>query len=420
MKKDAIMQIARSKATKPLTVEEEAFLSPFAEAIESATNEEAVERGKVAANLEAIAAKLGDVEAGQTMASIVRGMAQTIDDMDAKAKRGLTSYQRFNLMTKLEEKKDVIQRARKSGEAWEIEFHAKRTASGLMTAANTLTGATAFNNPNLYDDMDVVFIQYPKNFIIDAINSKQVSKVPANWKWKEQIAGGVGVPTVVTEGSAKPLVDYKFEWKYATRAKYAARIEVTEEEEMDFEQLQLSIINMFERDVITVWQNAIYALVIAYATTYVSSAMDGTLVAPSVYSVIGALKLAVQAANYEPDIVIMNPGDAAQAIYSQTSTGQQQFIPESLQFAGLRPYFSNLVTIGTIIVGTSSTIQEQHGPFIIRKGVTGTQFYENESTIIGEIFTATKMPTASKASWAIGDVATMKQALTANPAGPTV
>ena len=277
-----------------------------------------------------------------------------------------------------------------------------------MTSANTLTGATAFNNPNLYDDMDVVFIQYPKNFILDAINSRQVSKVPANWKWKEQIAGGTGVPTVVLEAGTKPLVDYKFEWKYASRNKYAARIEVTEEEEMDFEQLQLSIINMFERDVLTVYQDAVYAAILTYATTYVSSALDGKLVAPSIYSVIGALKLAVQAANYDPDIVIMNPGDAAEAIYLQTVDGMQQFIPADLQFAGLRPFLSNKVTIGTVIVGTSATIQEQHGAFIIRKGVADGQFITNESTIVGEIFSALKLPIASKASWAVGSVATLK------------
>lgn len=405
MKKDNFMQICRSKATKPLTTEEESFLANIGEAFETAANEEGVERGKA---LQSIMDKMGDVPEGQTMAAVVRGLAQTIDDMEKKAQRGLSQSQRFNLMSKLEEKRDLIQRARRSNEPWEIEFHAKRAASALMTTTSVLTGATAFNNPNLFDDMDVVFIQYPKNFILDAINSKQVSKVPANWKWKEQIVAGTGVATAVLETGTKPLVDYKFEWKYASRVKYAARIEVTEEEEMDFEQLQLAIINMFERDVLTVYQDAVYAAVLAYATTYVSSALDGKLVAPSIYSVIGALKLAVQAANYEPDVVLMNPGDAAEAIYLQTTAGQQQFIPADLQFGGLKPFLSNKVTIGTVIVGTSSTIQEQHGAFIIRKGVADGQFITNESTIVGEIFSALKLPTASKASWAVGSIATVK------------
>lgn len=410
MKKDAFMQICRSKATQALTAEQENFFGTIGEALEQAVAEEGVERTKA---LNSVLAKLGEVPEGETLASVVRGMAQTIEDIEKKAKRGLTNSQRFNLMSKLEEKRDVIQRARKSNEAWDIEFHAKRTASALMQTSTVLTGATAFNNPNIFDDMDVVFIQYPANFILDAVNARQVSKVPSSWKWKEQVAAGTGAAASTAEGTTKPLMDYKFEWKYADRVKYAGRIEVTEEVEIDFEQLMLDIVNMFERDVVMAWQDGVLTAITNYATTYAGSALDGKIIKPSVYSVIGALKLQAQAANYEPNIVILNPGDAAEAIYLQDADGAQQFIPADLQFGGLRPFISNKIAAGTVVVGTSATIQEQHGAFIIRKGVSGTQFIENESTIVGEVFSVLKMPTASAASWVKGDIATVKGLLLA-------
>jgi hypothetical protein len=215
----------------------------------------------------------------------------------------------------------------------------------------------------------------------------------------------------VAEGDTKPLMDYKFEWKTANRVKYAGRIEMSEEAEIDFEQLMIDIVNMFERDVLTAWQDGVLAAITSYATVYAGSGLDGKVVMPTVYSVIGALKLQAQAANYEPDVVLLNPADAAEAIYLQDANGQQQFIPSDLQFGGLMPFLSNKVTAGTVIVGTKATIQEQHGAFIIRKGVSGTQFIENESTVVGEVFSIAKLPTASKASWVSGNIATVKAAL---------
>ena len=94
----------------------------------------------------------------------------------------------------MEEKKDEIIRARNSNEGWAIEFKASRAASALMTTATALTGAVAINNPSVMDDMEVTVIRYPRNFIIDAIGGRQVDKVPAVLRWKEQAAESDGVP----------------------------------------------------------------------------------------------------------------------------------------------------------------------------------------------------------------------------------
>ena len=59
-------------------------------------------------------------------------------------------------------KADEIKAARGTNNAWAIEFRAKRAASALMTTGTVLTGATAFNNTNVVDDLEVLVIQYPK------------------------------------------------------------------------------------------------------------------------------------------------------------------------------------------------------------------------------------------------------------------
>jgi hypothetical protein len=408
MKKEDFLKIVRSKSTKDLTEQELSFLGSIGEAVEGAFQADSVTRKK---EIEDLTGMLGTFDNGESAAKVIRSLAAKVDEIEARAKRGFSNEEKYKLRTLLEGKKDEIQRAMKGGAPWEIEFKAKRAASALMTTATVLSGASAVNTTNLFDDMDIAVFRYPANFIIDVIGGVQVSKVPQTWQWKEEGTAGDGVPTVVSEGAAKPLVDKKFIWKYATRKKFAGRVEMTEEVEIDFEQLVMDITAMFERDVIIAWQDSVLAEIIAWVPAYTATALDGTIVNPTVYSCIGALKLAVQVQNYEPDVVFLNPGDAAEAIYLQDNSGNQQFIPAELQYGGLRPIVSNKITAGTLIVGSSRLIQEKHSNFILRKGVHGDQFIENESTIVGEVFSNLKLATEYKKGWCQGSIAVLKAAL---------
>ena len=408
MKKENFLQIVRSKAKAALTPEEEGMFSSIGEAIEQAFTLEQVERNKKITEIEK---QLGDVEDGQTLNGIIRTLAQKVDEVEANAARGLSESDKYNLKRMLMEKESEIKACRTNGKSFSLEFKAKRAASAMMTNSTLVTGATAFNTQNIFDDMEITVIQYPKNFILDAINSRSVSNIEAVWKWKEQTTAGEGVAAKVTEGNIKPLIDKKFVWKYAEREKYAGRIEYTEEVQMDYESMVLDVINMFEQDVIRAWQDGVLAAIIAWAPSYTATALDGTIVKPTVYNVIGAGKLKVQLDNYEPDIVIINPADAAEAEFLQDNNGVQQFIPTALQFGGLTPFITNKIAAGTILVGTRSTVQERHSNFIMRSGQYADQLIENEYTIIGEVFSKLKLPILSKPSWVKLDVATVKAAL---------
>lgn len=410
MKKEDFMQIVRSKAKETLTEQETNFFNGIGEAIETAFGAETVERNK---QLKAITDKLGGIDEGETYASIIRNLSATVEKLEKNAKRGFTSSEQFKLKSLLEAKKEEIQRARKGGNPWEIEFRAKRAASALMTTSTVLTGAQAINNPNMFEDMDVVVIQYPKNFILDAISSRGVTKVPAVWRWKEQITAGVGVPAATAEGNTKPLVDKKFTYTSSDRVKYAGRIEMTEEVEIDFEQLVLDIINMFETDVIKAWHDGVLAAVVAYASAYTTTVLDGTMPSPDVYGAIMAGVAWIQGNKYDPDVIVMNPVDVWLAKSTQDNNGNYKMNPFGGidNFAGLQLITSTGVEAGKILIGTRQTIQEQHSNFIIRKGVYGTQFIENESTIVGEIFSVLKTPTASKASWLYLDISNTIDAL---------
>ena len=411
MKKDAFMTIMRSKAKEPLTAEQESAFGAIGEAIEKAFTEDSIERKR---QLDEALSKLGDIEEGKSVTSIIRGLAQRIDEVEAKSRQGFTALESFKLQRALEAKKDeIINVMRNRGQAWGLEFKAKRAASDMMTTSTVLTGAAAINTDNVFEDVELTVIRYPANFIADAINSRQVSKVPYSIKWKEQVAAGDGVIGVVSEGSEKTLVDKAFTWKYAYRDKYAGRIEFTEETEIDFEQLTLDIIDMFESDVLRAYNAGLLTAILAWAPAYVSSALDGTLVKPTVMNVVNAGKLVVATNNYTADVVIMNPSDYAETQNMQNTNGDPIFVPDNVLFPGLRLFVTNNITAGTILLGEGGIIKEQHGSYILRSGQYGNQLIENEKTIIGEIFSVIKLPTESKKGWIKLDVAAVKLALNA-------
>ena len=292
MKKEEFMKIVRSKAKVELSEQEVAMFESIGDGIERALQMEQTERNTEMAKLTAM---LGAMEEGKPVAEVIRTLAQKIDAVEAQSKRSLSAGEKFQLKRALEAKKDEIMQVMRGEKAtpWGLEFKAKRAASALMQTTTVLTGAAAINTDNVFDDLEITVIKYPVNFIGDAINSRQVSVVPASLKWKEQITAGTGTAGVIAEGVEKTLVDYKFSWKYAYRKKYAGRIEFTEETEIDFEQLTLDIIDMFETDVLRAYNAGLLADIVAWAPAYVSSALDGTIIKPTILNVVNAGKLAV-------------------------------------------------------------------------------------------------------------------------------
>lgn len=412
MKKEQFLEIVQRSAKQPLKPEELTFLGTIGEAIESAFQADTVTRKK---ELDEAVKQLGTFEEGKTAADVIRALGKSVDDLEAKVKRGLTADEKYKLRSMLEEKKaDIIAARSKKGMDgyWELEFRAKRTAAALMTTSTVLTGASAINTVNVMDDLEILVIQYPKNFIVDAIGGRQVAKVPAVLRWKEETTPSVDATGAVSEGAAKQLADKKFVWKTADRAKYAGRIEFTEELAMDFDQLLLQIIDMFEQQVIRAWNAAVQALIVAWVPTYTTTELDGTFVKPSVSQVIQAGKLWIENNNYEPNIVMLRPGDAALARIQEDKNGNIQYLPDAIAFHGLTPFISTNIAAGTVIVGSTQLIAEQHSPFILRRGVTGNQFYENEETIVGEVFSITKLPTVAVNSWCSLTIETVKAALT--------
>lgn len=313
----------------------------------------------------------------------------------------------------IKEHHETIVDAIKNKKEFEFEFKAPaphRTDNGTVSNGTVTLPLTE----NYSFDSEIVRIRVPENFINNFIKSRVVSKVPQQIIKTEE-APKEGVIAVVLEGGTKPLQQYKVVRTTSVREKIAGRIEWSEEFELDFERLLNAFIDMLERDVITKWHDHILEQMIANATSYVSSSLNGTLVAPDNALSVIAGQSQLQGLNFNPDVVFMNPSDVTVTLYEQKADGEvknKQYIDVvNGTIAGIKLVLSNKIEQGHYLLGESGTYSEEHSRYIFRVGHYGEQFINNMHTAIGEIFTILSIAELNTPAWIYGDLELIKTAL---------
>jgi hypothetical protein len=287
-----------------------------------------------------------------------------------------------------EQHKDICDAIR-NGNDFEITFNAKRTAA-MFTAATAVSNAEGVDlplNENFLFESDIAKIRYPENFILNVISNQQVAKVPQQIIKNEQ-ATEEGAVAVVDEGGTKPLTSDTFVRTLTLRKKYAARIEWTEEFELDNEMLYSEVLALFEEKVVRAWNNGLIDIIVDNGTAYTSSVMDGTLVIPDNGLAVIACQSVINGMNFNADTVLMHPSDIVTTMFTQDTEGNSRLLPYMQNGAinGMRVVSSNAITQGTAIVMDSSVYREWHSDFILRFGTYNDQFIKNEKSAIGEVF----------------------------------
>lgn len=319
----------------------------------------------------------------------IKEIAESVSSIEEKVRVNMDPEMKGYLHTVIKENYEAIKAAFKGKESF--EYVVEKLPAMHMTNNGTVTNVSGLNYPtgSFEVDNDIALIRVPENFILNVIRNVQREKVPEMVIKKQQVAGE-GTVAVVAEGAVKPLVQKKFQNTSTLRKKYAGRIEWTEEFEMDFEALLDAIIDMFELDVLTAWQDGIIDQIEANATAYVASSLDDTLVNPDNGLAVVAVMQQIKALGYNPNFAIMNPADIDAAVYTQDTNGNFSLKPyidaSGNKIAGVTLIPTLKMTPGEALVGDFSIYKEIHTGFKFRRGQYNAQFIENEYTAVGEVF----------------------------------
>jgi len=249
-----------------------------------------------------------------------------------------------------------------------------------------------------------------------------VNVVQAGWDnplalWFEETTPQ-GSAAVVPEGGMKPLVQYAYQLKSSTYKKAAQLVTFTEEFSLDFARLQSDIMGKGRTDVLNVINAALLTDLTAAATTYNTAASfkPGTNVVQAPvndYDAIAAMAAQVDNATY---------GANANAAIMSTFKKYRMGITKSTQGEYLnRPdVLDNLAFVGNPSMGADNVIVGDlkqmtlilRGGFLVKVGYNGTDFAQNQFSVVMEQYYFDYIPTVRQAAIVKGpDFATVKTAI---------
>lgn len=178
----------------------------------------------------------------------------------------------------------------------------------------------------------------------------------------KQVAPGAEETLWVNEAGAKFNGEVKYEEVSEEVKKIAAYIKVSKEMLADLSFVR-SEINTELMEAIE--QNIDYSLVngnggvdlnglLSAAPAFSAGTFAGTIPGANISDLIRVAKAQIQAANFQPTHVVLNPEDVAKIELTKTSSGEYTypaFWDANMMLAGLTIVSSNNITAGTLVVG---------------------------------------------------------------------
>ena len=323
---------------------------------------------------------------------------------------------RKSLREQIKDNMPKIQEAIRSRKPFELKFDVSKRQPVLMTVANTMTQGL---KDTYAIDMGWDAIRYPDNFIIDVIGGIEVGVVPpiVKKKLEKSVEGNA---TLVQPSGLKPLISTEeMDIAYFEKIKYAALFEL-EEEVKSYEEIYAKILELLNAQVIRDYKNGTFAWLSGIAAPYVSSALTGTMVQPTLGSAVSAIALQIAALDFTPDVCYMNIADIEVSKWEQAPDGHFLMPPVANLGTSLRVYADNSIPQGDILVGDTSTVSEMHSALTVRfGGYTSTAKFENnqEAGVI-EIFSLPYLLTRNVGSWVYNDIASVLTDLEAPAINP--
>lgn len=361
-----------------------------------------------AESFKTIADQLNEKTEG-TLKNILVKQGNKITELEGKLSKGGNGVIKsmIQFLDGYKEKFAEIKKA-KSGS---IEMHFKTVTSiSGSTSVPSVPANPYFPMPT--DTGEFVDIQLPKLFILDIIDKGETTS-PA-LLWTEQGASVFGA-AIVSEGSVKPFTTKKAIRRVSQYAKIAAVLTITEELEKDVPKLATEIKRLFTDEVMRTQHNQILADVIAAAPGYVNTALNGLIQAPDNYGAIGAAVAQIQALNFEPDFLAINPNDFWRMNLTKDSLGRYNIPPfvsidmGNMRYAQLTLVVNPAIAVGQFLVGQAKTYKvDVYEDYTLRIGYINDDFARNQYSAVGEVKQHSYIATNRVNAWCYAAFDTIK------------
>lgn len=328
-------------------------------------------------------------------------------------------------------------------EHWKIierAFHAKAgsielnvRAAVVMSTSNVVTdGDIPEDILNSFSVEAFVPKRRPKEYIFNFINRRTVANITEYKTWLEE-GDEQGAFAIVAEGGLKPLVSKTLVRNTSKYRKIAGKRVYTEEFAKFRREAYNIIEDLFNDQLLRNYAAILVTDLLSDAASYVSTALDGQYENVTDYHAIGAVAAQIEALDFVPDLLIMNPQDKWRIGLSQDSQGRfytavPMYTPTGeAQILGFRVITSSKMAVGNFILGESNLWKVEDEPVKVRMGfginvtkdVNGfvteveSDVDHNRFRIIAETFFHNWIATNHTGSFVYGNFADIKEILLA-------
>lgn len=230
-----------------------------------------------------------------------------------------------------------------------------------------------------------------------------------------------GSAAYTAEGAAKPAIDFDFVEVKLDMLKIAAKVKVSTEMLADISFMRSAINDELLTELNLTLDEELYSGtnlqgLLDHATPFSAGSLAATVDNANNFDVIRAAVAQIVLANFIPNVVIVNPADAAAMDLAKATDGHYIMPPFATvggqTIAGVRVVENPGVTAGDYIVGdfTKAFFYQREG-INIMVGWENDDFSKNLVTIIGELRGNLYISENNEGAFVVGDFATDKAAL---------
>jgi hypothetical protein len=264
----------------------------------------------------------------------------------------------------------------------------------LKTAGNTSIGnsiqpmSAPPNSPYLpaagpLDANNFFGIIYNPNFIINYVNRGSTNFSMLPWVNETSVEGAAAA---VQEGAQKPLWNTRFKVEMSTAKKIAAMSTITEEFDQDLPGFTTIVKRLLTEEVARKWDDAVYADVIAAATAYNITGLNGQVDDSNLYDALRAMIAQIGKNNFNANFIGVNPVTGALIEMQKSATDRLYLVPPFLQRLQSMMREGNKVAEGYALVGDINQYNvDVYKDMVLKVGYNSDDFRRNQFSVIAEV-----------------------------------
>lgn len=289
----------------------------------------------------------------------------------------------------LEENAPKIKEMYKAGGFIEIPLtNVSLKTAGIFSIGNTVQPMSAPpNSPYMPGiggpGLEIFETIYNPNFAMNFVNMGRTNLANLAWANETTTEGGAAV---VQEGALKPVWSTRFDVELSKAEKIAAMATITEEFDEDMPGFTTLVKRLLMNEVMRKFDDAIYAAVIAAATGYTLTGLNGKIDDPNFWDAIGAGLAQVAKNNYVANLIALNPVTMWEMWMTKTAVERQYQSPPFLAQIQSKLAESNKVAEGHVLIADARffNVDVVKQP-VLKVGWNMDDFQRNQFSVVAEV-----------------------------------